>query len=106
MGEFWHDADVDEAGGLPEKVGFAGVFGVEEHGEEGKDFAWDGDLHGAHEHGEVCAFWGGYLVWGFEGLDEGLDERGWGGPEGVTVAADLQDTDGGFGGEDGFFWRG
>ncbi len=62
MSEFGHDADIDEACGFAEEVGFSGIFGVEEHGEEGEDFAWDGDLHGAHEHGEVGAFWWGDLI--------------------------------------------
>ncbi len=106
MSEFGHDANVDEAGGFAEEVGFPRVFGVKEHGEKGKDFAWHRDLHGPYEHGEVRALWGGDLVGGLEGLDEGLDDRGRGGPEGVAVAADLEGLIGGFGGEDGLFWGG
>lgn len=106
MGEFGHDADVDEAGGFAEEVGFSGVFGVEEHGEEGEHFAGDGNLHGSHEHGEVGAFCGTDLIGRFEGLDEGLDDRGRGGPERVAVAADLEGQACGVGGEDGLFWGG
>jgi hypothetical protein len=90
LGEFWHDSDIDEAGGFSEEICFAGVFGVEEHWQEAEDFAWNRDLHGAHEHGEVGAFGWGDLVRGFECVDEGLNEGGWGCPQGVVVASDLQ----------------